>query len=366
LVDLDDVYNFDVVIVGAGVVGLATAHELAKHYENILIVEKENSIGQHTSSRNSGIIHSGIYYPPRTLKSSLCLKGNTLLYDFLLKHDVPHNKCGKLIVASTFDEIEKLDAIYQNGIENKVQGLRFLTVDEIKKAEPNINAIKAIYVPTTGIVNAHQLMNQIRHNIIEDDVVVIYNNTVSAIKYNEKQYTLSFTEVDFHVQSKVVINAAGLWSDKIAQMIGINDYELEWYKGEYYKTNKYRGMNHLVYPLPDENSLGIHTVIDLEGNLSFGPNAYFVNKVDYDINFLNHQEFCDKINKYLSISHNDIWPDTSGIRPKIKQQSGFRDFVIANEADKGYKNFINLIGIESPGLTCCFSIAEYVKNIIEE
>ena len=366
LVIQEDAYEFDVVVVGAGIIGLAIADQLSGRYKNILLVEKERTLGQHTSSRNSGVIHSGIYYPKNSLKASLCLKGNQLLYGFLKKYNIPHKNCGKLIVATDAKEANELELIYQKGIANNVPDLQFFNSRQIEDLQPGIKACRAIHVPSAGIVDAHSLMHQIRKNIVQKDVVMLYNNRVSDIKHNDDIYKVFFDGKDFCAKTKIVINAAGLWSDQISQMVGIKDYKLEWHKGEYYKTNKYRrNMKCLIYPLPDKNSLGIHTVIDMDGGISFGPNAYSTNKIDYNVDDSHQQEFCDKINKYLDISYDDLWIDSSGIRPKIKQKKGFRDFVISNEKDKGYENFINLIGIESPGLTCCFSIAEYVENIIE-
>jgi L-2-hydroxyglutarate oxidase LhgO len=359
------VYEFDAVVIGAGIVGLAIASQLSHKFNNVLIVEKESSFGQHTSSRNSGVIHSGIYYPKGTLKSSLCINGNRLLYHFLQRYNLPHKQCGKLIVATTEKEVSQLDIIYRRGMANAVPNLTILDPQKIKEIQPEIKAIKAIQVPSAGIVDAHSLMLQLRNNFTKNNGVVVYNTAVSDVSLLNDKYVLSFEGEDYNVGSRIVINSSGLWSDQIAQMLGIEEYEIEWYKGEYYKTNKYPHMNCLIYPLPSEHGLGIHTVLDMGGNLSFGPNAYYVSDVDYSINDLNHQHFCDSINKYLDISCKDIWADTAGVRPKIKKQAGFKDFIIKNEVDKGYKNFINLVGIESPGLTSCLAIAEYVEKIIE-
>jgi L-2-hydroxyglutarate oxidase LhgO len=360
--------EFDVVIIGAGVIGLAVARELSEVYENVLLVEKEKSFGQHTSSRNSEIIHSGIYYPKKTLKTKMCIEGNKLMYQFLEKYNIPHKKCGKLIVATNRKEEEVLEQLYQRGIENGVEALTMLDKKGIKKLEPNIKATKAIHVPITGIVDSHLVMLNLKRISQQNGVLSVYNTEISEIKLKNDIYELTTTGEDVIIQTKIVVNAAGLWSDKIAKMVGIDKYKIYWCKGEYYQTNKYKNMNMLIYPTPDPNgkSLGIHTVLDLNGNLSFGPNAYYVNEVKYGIGEENRVQFHAAINSYLDLDLCDLYPAHAGIRPKLQEKDSlFKDFVIKNEDDLGYNNFINLIGIESPGLTGCLSIAKYVREIIK-
>jgi len=360
--------EFDVVIIGAGVIGLAVARELSEIYENVLLVEKEKSFGQHTSSRNSEIIHSGIYYPKKALKTKMCIEGSKLLYEFLKKYNIPHKKCGKLIVATNSAEEQELEQLYQRGIENGVDTLEMLGEKKIKKLEPSIKATKAIHSPSTGIVDSHSVMVNLKRLSQENGALIVYNTEISEIKAKNDVYELTTADYDASIRTKVVINAAGLWSDKIADMVGINSYQLHWCKGEYYKTNKYKNMNMLVYPTPDPSgkSLGIHTVLDLNGNLSFGPNAYYVDKVNYSIREENKVQFHTAINSYLDLDLCDLHPAHAGIRPKLQEKDSlFKDFVIKNENDLGYNNFINLIGIESPGLTGCLSIAKYVREIIK-
>jgi len=362
---MSEAYEFDAVIVGAGIIGLAIAHELSEKYENILVLEKEHSFGQHTSSRNSEIIHSGIYYPKNTLKTKLCVEGNKLLYDFLAKHDVPHRKCGKLIVATSEEEEEVLEQLHKRGVENNVRGLSFLNSDEIKEIEPDIKAIRALYVTSTGIIDSHSMMAKLEQLAEENGAILLYNTELIDIKKKNEYYELKTKGQDVTIRTTIVINSAGLWSDQIANLAGIEDYKLHWCKGEYYKTSKYKGMNTLVYPVPDPNGkyLGIHTVLDLNGNLSFGPNAYYVNKLEYGMRENNKQQFYEAINRYLNIGWCELQPATTGIRPKLQAKGDiFKDFVIKNEKN----NFINLIGIESPGLTCCLSIAKHIKEIIKE
>ena len=362
----------DVVIVGAGIVGLSVAEKLSHSFDNILLVEKEDSFGRHISSRNSEVIHSGIYYPQNTLKAKLCVKGNELLYNFLEKNNLPYKKCGKLIIAIQKNELPILDELYQNGISNGVKNLEIISSKKAKEMEPLFKSCGALFVPSTGIMDTHKVMKKLEFLSEQNGVLISYNTEISAIQKQDDEYILSFKSDDFQVKTKILINCAGLWSDKISEMVGINseknDYKLLFCKGEYYKTTKYKDIKHLVYPVPDPKGifLGIHTRINLNGELSFGPNAYYVDKIDYQMDDSYHQEFYESVKNFLEIDFDDISQDDCGIRAKLqKEGEKFRDFVISNEKNKGFPNFINLIGIESPGLTCCLSIAEYVEKIIE-
>ena len=189
---------------------------------------------------------------------------------------------------------------------------------------------------------------------------------VSNIKHYNDHYTVSFSNLDYEVKSRIVVNSTGLWCDKVSSMVGIDDYKLHLCKGEYYKTSQYRNQIHsLIYPLPTELSLGIHIVIQLDGTIGFGPNAYFVDEIDYDIDDTHKQDFLKQINTYLDLDEDDLSEDFTGIRPKIQQKGKQpHDFIITNESEKGYDNFINLIGIESPGLTSSLAISKYVKGLI--
>jgi len=364
---MSDIYEFDAIVIGAGVVGLSIAKELSEVYDNVLVIEKEHSFGQHTSSRNSEIIHSGIYYPQEALKTKLCVEGNRLLYSFLEKHNLPHKKCGKLIVATNLQEQSVLEKLYKQGFKNGVANLSLISKEQIAEIEPDVKASMAILAPETGIVDSHSLMLKLEQIAKAQNVIFSYNTKVSDISIKNNLYYLTLEKEEVILTSKLVVNSAGLWSDQIATMAGISDYKLYWNKGEYFKTTRYKNMNKLVYPVPDPSGkyLGIHTVLDLDGNVTFGPNAYYVDKLEYKIDEENKIQFYESIKRYLEIEIEDLSPAMSGIRPKLQSQNeNFRDFIIKNETDLGYNNFINLIGIESPGLTCCLSIAKHIKEII--
>ena len=354
-------------MIGAGIVGLAVAYELCSQYNNILVVEKESTFGQHVSSRNSEVIHSGIYYEPGSLKARLCVRGNQLMYDFAKQYGINYKNCGKIIVVSDPGEIDKLEALMQNGKQNGVEGLELISSSEVSQRESIIRAAGGLAVPSTGIIDSHAFMNKLAYLITTEDSAIVYNTEVTQISRENDYYKLSLKDMDYGVKSSVVINSAGLWCDKVSALVGIDNYKLQICKGEYYKTSMYRNeLNSLIYPLPTEISLGTHIVLHLDGSIGFGPNAYYVDEIDYSMDDSNKKTFLIHINKYLDLPEEALTEDFTGIRPKIQAPGEpSQDFIIINEKDKGYNNFINLIGIESPGLTSSLAIAEYVKNIIE-
>jgi L-2-hydroxyglutarate oxidase LhgO len=363
--------EFDVIIIDAGIVGLAIAHRLSQKYENVLLIEKEESFGRHTSSRNSEVIHSGIYYQTGSLKAKLCVRGNELLYDFLQKYELPYRNCGKLVIATDDQELPILDELYKKGINNGVSGLKILSEEESKKLEPLFKSVGSLYVPSTGIMDTHRAMSQLEFLAEQNGALIAYNTEAVGIERRDNEYIVQVKDEDIRIKAPVLINSAGLWSDKVAEMAGIPieecGYKIHFCKGEYYKTTRYKYIRHLVYPVPDPSGLylGIHTRINLNGELSFGPNAYYVDELDYRIDDRYHEEFYQAIKKYLDIEYDDISPDDCGIRPKLQgENEPERDFVISNEKEKGFPNLINIIGIESPGLTCSLAIAEYVEKII--
>ena len=361
-----EIYEFDAIVIGAGIVGLAIARKLSAVYDNILVIEKEKTFGRHVSSRNSEVIHSGLYYDPGSLKANLCVRGNQLMYDFAKKYAIDYKNCGKIIVVSEPDELEQLEALMQNGKKNNVDGLELLSASDISQREPIITAAGGLSVPSTGIIDSHAFMHKLAYLITSGDSDIVYNTEVNRICHEDEHYFLSLKNMDHQAKSKIVVNSAGLWCDEISAMAGINDYKLHICKGEYYKTSMYRNkLNSLIYPLPTEISLGTHIVLHLDGTIGFGPNAYYVDEIDYSMDDSNKNTFLIHINKYLDLPEEALTADFTGIRPKIQAPGEpLQDFIIKNEKNRGYNNFINLIGIESPGLTSSLAIAEYVQGII--
>ena len=362
-----EIYKFDAIVIGAGIIGLAVANELRGNYNSILVIEKESTFGQHISSRSSEVIHSGIYYSPNSMKAQFCVRGNKLLYDFAKKFSINYKNCGKIVVASVPDEMEKLELLMKNGQNNNVKGLELISASEVSKREPIIKSAGGLSVPSTGIIDSHALMHKLAYNITSDNSNIVYNTEVNNIAHEQDGYRLTLKNMDYAAKSNIIINSTGLWCDRISRMVGIDDYKLHICKGEYYKTSMYRNkLNSLIYPLPTEISLGTHIVLHLDGSIGFGPNAYYVDEIDYSMDDSNKQNILNNINKYMDLTEEELNKDFAGIRPKIQAPGKPQeDFIINNETEKGYHNFINLIGIESPGLTASLAIAEFVKDIID-
>ncbi len=359
-------------IIGSGVVGLAVAYELSTSLSgDIVVFEKNGKFGQETSSRNSEVVHAGIYYTKKSLKSSLCLEGNKILYDFCRKNGVAHKKCGKLIVATDVNEAEKIRKIYGNAISMGVPGLRLVEPEEIKSLEPEVPVLSAIFSETTGIVDSHGLMQKLFDLGQENGVMYSFDNEIQTIKREKDGYLLVTSQGD-EILAEKVINCAGLYSDKIAQMVGFDidnlGYRLYFCKGDYFSISGANGrLTHLVYPPPHDKGygLGVHATIDLAGRIRLGPDATYVERIGYDVDPKKNSEFFLAAKKFLPwIEESAVIPDTSGMRPKLQgPNDGIKDFVIKEESDNGFPGFMNLIGIESPGLTSCLAIADYVKRI---
>jgi L-2-hydroxyglutarate oxidase LhgO len=369
----------EITIIGAGVVGLAIAETLSEKYKNVFVIEKHLSFGQETSSRNSEVIHAGIYYKKDTLKSRLCVEGKWLLYDYCKKHNVPYNNCGKLIVATSEDEIKIIEEIQQTAIKNGVDDLELIGRERISELEPNIFALKALFSPSTGIVDSHSLMKQYETNAINNGCQIVYGSEVTGITRIDGGYNINLLDSDkkdYSFSTRFVINSGGLTSDKISEMTGIEDDNLKilFCKGEYFRINppKNKLIKRLVYPVPHHNmeGIGIHVTIDMGGGVKLGPDVKYLetNIYDYRVTESKKEAFFTSAKKFLPfLEFDDLSPEMAGIRPKIqKPGEPERDFYIAEELQRGFRGFINLIGIESPGLTSSVAIAKYVLGLIKQ
>ncbi len=368
----------DITIVGAGVVGLAIAAQVARKDRQVYVLEKNETFGQETSSRHSGVIHAGIYYTQGWLKARMCVEGNRLLYEIGEKYGIGHKRLGKLIVASCQEEISELEALLKNGERNGIKGLRLLSRQEIKKLEPNVEGIAAIFSPTTGIIDSHALMLNFLNLAIEQGAQIAYKSKVVDIEKTLDGYSVTVEDASgrFSFPTTILINCAGLYCDQVAALAGIDitraGYKLHYCKGEYFSVGhgKNKLAKRLIYPLPlpKLTGVGIHITPDLEGRMRLGPDARYVDSADYSIDDRNKQLFYDSASKLLpALEYDDLEPEMAGIRPKLQEPGGNdRDFVIRDESDKGLPGLINLIGIESPGMTSSPAIARLVAALVAD
>jgi len=364
----------DITIIGAGVVGLAIAAEVAGRNTHTLVVEVNRTFGLETSSRNSEVIHAGIYYPKDSLKGTLCVKGNYLLYQLCEHYGVPYNNIGKIIVATSQEEIAELEQLYQQGKQNGVKGLKLLSRREVKKLEPNVNAISGLLSTATGILDSHALMQLFQLQAVEKEVQFAFNTEVVGIEKTGSKYSVRVKDreglSDF--TTNILINAAGLHSDKIARFAGIDiekeKYRLHYCKGEYFsmESRKRHLVNRLIYPVPEHAGKGIHLTMCLDGRVRFGPNTRYIDEIDYKVDESEKTNFYNSLKKFLPfIEQEDLEPEFAGVRPKLQgPDDAFRDYIITDETEKGLPGLINLVGIESPGLTASKAIGQYVADIV--
>jgi L-2-hydroxyglutarate oxidase LhgO len=367
--------DFEVAVIGAGVVGLAIAARLSERHPNLVLLEKNDKYGLETSSRNSEVIHAGIYYEPGTLKSRLCVEGRDELYKLCNKNGIAYKPLTKIITATTKDELIKLENIRKNAAKNGVK-LELLDKNAVLKMEPNIRTEGALFSPLTGVISVHELMDFFYRTAQSNGAIVQLRCAVKDIKQTNNGYELVIDDAGTRstISSEIVINTAGLNSDLIAQMLGIDidkeNLHLNYVKGSYFAVvpSKAKLVSRLVYPVPVNEGLGVHALIDWGGRLKFGPDVEYLKdrSLDYKVSETKQHAFAESIRRILpAINDEDISPDMSGIRPKLqKKGEPARDFVIVHEKDRGLPGFVNLIGIESPGLTASPAIARYVERFL--
>ncbi|MBZ9884103.1 NAD(P)/FAD-dependent oxidoreductase [Mesorhizobium sp. CA10] len=364
----------DCIIAGAGVIGLAIARKLAALGLETLIVEAADAIGTETSSRNSEVIHAGIYYPQGSLKARLCVAGCDMLYHYCADHSVPHRRCGKLIVATDETQEPVLAAIRANANTCGVDDLRFLTAEEAQALEPALHCTAALLSPSTGIVDSHGLMLALLGDAEGSGAMLSLNTRIVSGRVEPGRIVLrtmdSASGAEFEVAAPRLINAAGLGAVALAGSIeGFGRQflpALRYAKGNYFSIAGRAPFSHLVYPVPEPGGLGVHLTLDLAGTARFGPDVEWTDTVDYRVDPARGERFYAEIRRY--------WPDLdddslqaaySGIRPKLSGPGDANsDFVIQGAATHGIDGLVNLFGIESPGLTSSLAIADHVVRIV--
>lgn len=369
--------DWDVVIIGGGIIGLSIAYAIAGDFERIVLIDQNSGPGKETTSRNSEVIHSGIYYPTNSLKARLCIEGRDRLYSFCTDHHIAYRRCGKLIVATGPEEIDQLESLSHQANQNGVDHLYYFDEKSVAKAEPNIASVGALYCPITGIVDSHGLVHTLWRIGRSRGIEYVFGTQVDELDHVESKYQISTRTRDgdqFLTSAPIVINAGGLYADRIAQMVGIYDemYRIHYCKGDYFRiSDKYRGyVRRLIYPVPNKNlvGLGVHATIDLAGGLRLGPDATYLekNEIDYHVDPDKSVAFYEAAKRFMPfLGSDDLTADQSGIRPKLQgPNEGVRDFLIVEESDRGLPGFVNLLGIESPGLTASLAIGDYVRSLL--
>ena len=366
----------DIAIIGAGVTGLAVASEVARKGRDVYLLEKNDTFGQEQSSRSSEVIHAGIYYSPDSLKTRFCIEGNRLLYEMGDKYNIPCIRCGKIFIAGDNEEAEMLEDLYYNGINNGLP-LKMLSQAELHKKEPYVKGLAAFFSPTSGILDSHALLRYFVLKAKENEARIVYRVEVTGIEKIHDGYRLrvEYPDGEDVLDTRTVINCGGIYSDRIAEFIGINvdtaGYRLYLTKGEFYSVGngKNRMINTLVYPTPQHLGPGIHVCLDVEKRLRLGPLFSYTDQVDYLVDESNRRVFEEStIMKSLPfITPEDIAPESAGIMGVLYGHGeGVNDFVIRHENALGLPGFVNLIGIDSPGLTASPAIGKYVAEMVDE
>lgn len=356
----------EIVVVGAGVVGLAVAQTLARAGHEVLVLERNLLIGAETSSRNSEVIHAGIYYPTGSLKAAMCVRGKVLLYEHCQEHAVPFKNCGKLIVATAEEQFETLKGYQTQAEANGAGGLRWVERNELLELEPEVRALAALHSPTTGIVDSHQYMLSLQGLLESHGGMIAFDAEVQTLKRcTENPQTLRLETSQGEVRCRWLINSAGLWAPTLGQALDETAPLARYAIGHYYSYSA-QPFKQLVYPVAEAGGLGVHVTIDLAGQARFGPDVRWRDEIDYEFDDSLRQDFIQAIRRYFpGLDESRLQPGYTGIRPKLVLGAGQReDFVIRTAKNHGVEGFINLLGIESPGLTGSLAIAEYVQQRI--
>ncbi len=361
------------VVIGAGVVGLAAARALAIAGHEVIVLERADMIGTETSSRNSEVIHAGIYYSKDSVKARLCVKGRDMMYAYCQSHGITHKRCGKLIVATDEGQLKLLDNIRGKAAQNQVNDLTFVDAAQVRAMEPNVTCHGALLSPSTGLVDSHGLMLSYQGEAEDHGAMFAFNSPVIGGEVTPDGILLRVGgEQPMDLLCDHVVNAAGLYAQPIARSIA--GIPVETIPGQYFARGVYFTLGggkppftHLIYPVPDPlGGLGVHVTIDLGGQVKFGPDVEWIDSIDYTVDPARGEKFYDSIRKYWpALPDGALQPGYAGVRPKIHPKGSHEtDFVIQGEDVHGVKGLVNLYGIESPGLTSSLAIAEDVRNLL--
>ena len=362
--------SVDCVVIGAGVVGLAVARALALAGREVIVVEAAEGIGTETSSRNSEVIHAGIYYPKGSLMARTCVEGRRLLYAYCAEHGVPHLNCGKLIVATNEVESEKLTEIKGRAEANGVEGMRLLSAAEAGALEPNLHCMAALLSPRTGIVDSHSYMLALQGDAESHGAMFAFHSPVKQGRVVDGGIELEVGGTEpMNLRCRLVVNSAGLHAPGLAQKIsGLPSGGIPpayYAKGNYFTLAGRSPFSRLIYPVPVPGGLGVHITVDLGGQAKFGPDVEWIPSIDYTVDPHRADKFYAAVRRYWpGLKDGALQPGYAGIRPKIVPQGApAQDFTIHGPTEHGVAGLINLFGIESPGLTASLALADRVRDI---
>jgi L-2-hydroxyglutarate oxidase LhgO len=363
--------RIECVVIGAGVVGLAIARAMAARGREVIVLEEGEAVGTGTSSRNSEVIHAGLYYPRGSLKAELCVRGRAMLYEYCEAHGVPHSRCGKLLVATARNQLPQLAAIQHKAMENGVADLVRVSGAEAMAMEPQLQCVEAVLSPQTGIVDSHQFMLALQGDAERDGANVAFHTPVTDIDARDRCFIVETGgDSPMRFQADCVINSAGLHANQIACSIRGLDARhippLYFAKGNYFSVSGRTPFERLIYPMPNEAGLGVHLTIDMGGQAKFGPDVEWIQKIDYTVDPQRANSFYAAIRAYWpNLPDDALQPAYAGIRPKLSGPGQpAADFVIQGRAAHGMTGLVNLFGIESPGLTAALAIAEKVARML--
>ena len=363
--------SVECLVVGAGVIGLAVARALARAGREVIVVESESGIGAGVSSRNSEVIHAGIYYPTGLDKTRLCVDGKAMLYAFCREFGVPHQRCGKLLVTVNAGEVDKLAALKAQAEANGVTDLTWLSGEEARTLEPALLADRALLSPSTGIIDSHAFMLALRSDAEAHGAMIAFETPVLAGRVTGRGLIIETGgSGPMRISAALVVNAAGLGAQalgrSIAGMPAAKIPPMHLAKGNYFSLSGRSPFSHLIYPMPTPGGLGVHLTLDLAGQAKFGPDVEWVDAIDYDVDPGRAASFYAAIRTYWpDLPEGALQPGYAGIRPKIARPGGSTtDFLLQTEKDHGIAGLINLFGIESPGLTASLAIADWLARRI--
>lgn len=362
--------EIECVVIGAGVVGLAIARALAERGREVIVLEASEAIGTGTSSRNSEVIHAGLYYPRGSLKATLCVRGREMLYEYCAERGVPHQRCGKLLVATARNQLPQLAAIEARGKENGVLDLIRLSGADAQELEPALHCEAAVFSPQTGIVDSHQLLLALQGDAERGGAVCAFHSPVQAVEARAGRFLVTVGGASpTTLSAACVINSAGLYANALARKIRGLDARhvppLYLARGNYFSISGRAPFSRLIYPMPNEAGLGVHLTIDLGGQARFGPDVEWVDTINYDVDPRRADSFYAAIREYWpELPEDGLQPAYAGIRPKLSGPGEpAADFVIQGPAAHGVRGLVNLFGIESPGLTASLAIAQRVCEL---